>query len=55
VLDLDKLHWDQVTDLGPLREKLAEYRSRISVVLPKLSAAHPELLLLAAMFQHHQG
>ena len=35
----------------PLREKLAAYRSRIRVVLPKLSLAHPELILLAAMFQ----
>ena len=34
VLDLNKLHWDQVTDLEPLRKTLADYRSRISVVLP---------------------
>jgi len=54
VLDLNKLHWDKTTDLGPLREKLANYRSRIRVVLPKLSAAHPELLLLAGMFQHYR-
>jgi hypothetical protein len=38
-----------------LREKLAEYRSRIRVVLPGLSAAHPELLLVAGMFQHYHG
>src|ERR1017187_9125890 len=50
VLDLNKLQWDKVGDLGPLREKLVAYRSRIRVVLPKLSAAHPELLLLAGMF-----
>jgi radical SAM superfamily enzyme YgiQ (UPF0313 family) len=50
VLDLNKLHWDKVEDLRPLREKLAAYRSRIRVILPKLSAAHPELLLLAAIF-----
>ncbi len=55
VLDLNKLHWDQVTDLEPLRKTLADYRSRISVVLPKLSAAHPELLLVAAMFQHYRA
>jgi hypothetical protein len=55
VLDLNKLHWDTGTDLQPLREKLAEYRSRIRVVLPKLSAAHPELLLVAGMFQHYHG
>ncbi|MBI2929659.1 MAG: cobalamin B12-binding domain-containing protein [Verrucomicrobia bacterium] len=55
VLDLQKLHWDKVDDLGPLREKLAEYRSRIRLVLPKLSAAHPELILLASMFGHYKG
>jgi radical SAM superfamily enzyme YgiQ (UPF0313 family) len=51
VLDFKKLHWDKVDNLEPLREKLAGYRSRIRVVLPKLSLAHPELILLAAMFQ----
>ena len=53
VLDFHKLHWDKVGDLGPLRDKLAGYRDRIRVVLPKLSAAHPELLLLAGMFHHY--
>jgi hypothetical protein len=53
VLDLNKLHWDKVEDLRPLREKLADYRSRIRVILPKLSAAHPELLLLASAFHHY--
>ena len=52
-LDLNKLHWDKVDDLRPLREKLAAYRSRIRLVLPKLSAAHPELMLLASMFHHY--
>ena len=52
VLDLKKLHWEKVEDLGPLREKLAAYRSRIRLVLPKLSAVHPELLLLASLFHH---
>lgn len=55
VLDLKKLHWDKATDLQPLREKLAEYRSRIRVVLPKLAAAHPEVILVASMFHHHHG
>ncbi|MBI2946969.1 MAG: cobalamin B12-binding domain-containing protein [Verrucomicrobia bacterium] len=55
VLDLKKLHWEKVDDLGPLREKLAAYRSRIRLVLPKLSVAHPELLLLASMFHHYKG
>ncbi len=53
VLDLKKLRWDKTTDLKPLREKLANYRSRIRVVLPKLSAAHPELILMASMFHHY--
>ena len=53
VLDLNKLHWEKVEDLRPLREKLEAYRSRIRVVLPKLSAAHPELLLLASFFHHY--
>jgi radical SAM superfamily enzyme YgiQ (UPF0313 family) len=55
VLDLNKLHWDKVEDLRPFRERLASYRDRIRVVLPKLSAAHPELLLLAAVFHSYQG
>ncbi len=53
VLDLNTLHWDKVENLHPLREKLAAYRSRIRVVLPKLPAAHPELLLLASVFHHY--
>lgn len=55
VLDLKKLQWDHAMDLQPLRDKLADYRSRIRVILPKLSAAHPELLLIAGMFQHYRG
>lgn len=55
ILDLNKLHWDKVDDLGPLREKLAAYRSRIRLILPKLSASHPELMLLASMFHHYKG
>ncbi|MGA2656387.1 MAG: hypothetical protein ABSH34_02605 [Verrucomicrobiota bacterium] len=50
VLDLKKLQWDKVDDLRPLREKLAAYRSRIRLILPKLAAAHPEVILLASMF-----
>ena len=53
VLDFNKLHWDKVENLRPLAEQLAAYRSRIRVVLPKLSAAHPELLLLATVFHHY--
>jgi radical SAM superfamily enzyme YgiQ (UPF0313 family) len=53
VLDLNKLHWSKTEDLRPLCEKLSAYRSRIRVVLPKLSATHPELLLIASMFHHY--
>jgi hypothetical protein len=55
VLDLKRLHWDKVEDLGPLRARLAAYRSRIRLILPELSAAHPELILLAGVFQHYRG
>jgi hypothetical protein len=50
ILDFNNVHWDKVGDLAPLREKLARYRDRIRVVLPKVSTAHPEVLLLAAVF-----
>jgi radical SAM superfamily enzyme YgiQ (UPF0313 family) len=53
VLDLNNVHWDKVGDLAAMREKLADYKRRIRVVLPKLQAAHPELLLLASMFHHY--
>jgi haloalkane dehalogenase len=55
VLDLKRLHWDKVEDLAPLRAKLADYRSRIRLVLPRLSTGHPELILLAAMFHHYKA
>lgn len=55
VLDLNKLHWDKVDNLQPLRDKLAAHRDRVRLILPKLSAAHPEIILLAAMFQHYKG
>ncbi len=55
VLDLKKLHWNRIDDLGPLREKLEEHRSRIRLILPKLAAAHPELILLAATFHTYKA
>ncbi len=55
VLDLKKLQWDKVEDLRPLREKLSDYRSRIRLILPKVAAAHPEVILLASMFEHYKG
>jgi len=53
VLDLKKLQWNKPEDLLPLKEKLAAYRDRIRVILPKVSAAHPELLILAGLFRHY--
>jgi radical SAM superfamily enzyme YgiQ (UPF0313 family) len=55
VLDLKRLHWEKTGSLRPLADKLASYRSRIRVVLPRLSAAHPELIVLASMFHHYKG
>jgi radical SAM superfamily enzyme YgiQ (UPF0313 family) len=55
VLDLNKLRWDKVDDLRSFREKLSEYRSRIRLVLPRVAAAHPEVILLAGMFQLYNG
>jgi hypothetical protein len=55
VLDLKKLHWDKVDDLRPLREKLAAHRSRIRLILPKLAAVHPELMLFASTFHLYKG
>jgi radical SAM superfamily enzyme YgiQ (UPF0313 family) len=55
VLDLKKLRWEKINDLRPLLEKLASYRSRIRLVLPSASVAHPELSLLTGMFHHYQS
>ena len=51
VLDLKRLNWEKVETLEPLRAKLSAYRSRIQLILPQLSAGHPELILLASAFQ----
>jgi hypothetical protein len=55
VLDLNKLSWDKVDDLRPLFEKLSGYRSHIRLILPKLAATHPEMILLVTMFQLYKG
>lgn len=55
VLDLQRLQWDKIDDLRPLRERLAIYRSRIHLVLPRMSDHHPELRLLAGMFPSYQA
>lgn len=53
VLDLNKLHLDKLEELRHLRENLADYRSRIRVVLPKISPAHAEWRLLESAFTHY--
>ena len=50
VLDFNKLRCNHSDDLRPLCEKLEAYRSRIRIVLPKLSARHPGLMVLASSF-----
>jgi len=55
ILDLKKLRWDKADDLRRFGEKLAAHRSRIRLILPKLSAVHPELVLLAGMFHSYKG
>ena len=55
VLDLNKLHRDKVENLQPMRDKLAAYRSRIRLVLPKLSTGDPELILLDGMFRRYEN
>lgn len=54
VLDLKKLQWDKLGDLRALREGLVAYRSRVHVVLPKLSPAHPEVLRFANAFRVYE-
>ncbi len=55
VLDLNKLKWDKVGDLGPLREKLSTYRALVRLIVPKVAAAHPEGVLLAGMFELYKS
>ncbi|MCX5786957.1 MAG: hypothetical protein NTX64_00380 [Elusimicrobia bacterium] len=58
VLDLKKLRWDGSAASQSLKRHLEEYRSRVRLVLPqlpRLSHAHPELLLLAKVFQLYKS
>lgn len=55
VLDANKLRCEAAGDLRPLLERLSDDRSRIRLVLPRPVAAHPELMLLVAMFSHYKG
>ncbi|MBI4676572.1 MAG: hypothetical protein HY748_03215, partial [Elusimicrobia bacterium] len=41
--------------LKTMREKLARYRDTVRVVLPKLAHAHPEVLILARIFQQYRN
>jgi len=50
VLDMGRLHLDKMEDLRHLRENLAAYRSRIRVILPNISTAHTEWVLLTRSF-----
>ncbi|MFA6002589.1 MAG: cobalamin-dependent protein [Elusimicrobiota bacterium] len=54
ILDFKRLHWEGGQMSPEMRQKLAEYRSRVSLVLPKLQHAHPEILILANMFRHYK-
>ncbi len=51
VLDLKDFRWKEDAALRALAETVGAYRSRIRVVLPRLSHAHPGLLLLTSLFK----
>ncbi|MDD5628892.1 MAG: cobalamin-dependent protein [Elusimicrobia bacterium] len=55
ILDFKRCRWDEKSLSPEFRAKLAEYRDRVRVVLPKLQHAHPELLILAKMFHEYKG
>lgn len=55
ILDFKKLQWGEGSLAPGLRQSFSENRERIRLVLPRLSAAHPELLLLAKVFQLYKG
>lgn len=51
ILDLKQLKWKEEAALRALAAKLEGYRSRIRIVVPRLTPAHPELLLLTSLFK----
>lgn len=56
VLDLKKLNRVEGEEgLRAFRGKILTYSSRIRLVVPNLSCAHPELLILARMLQLYKG
>ncbi|HAM34411.1 MAG TPA: hypothetical protein DEB40_08795 [Elusimicrobia bacterium] len=54
IVDMKRLRGDASMISPELRARLAEYRSRVSLILPKLQHAHPELIILARMFRHYK-
>jgi len=55
ILDLKRFNSDENSLSPEFRAKLAAYRDRVRIVLPKLQHAHPELLILAQMFHEYKG
>lgn len=51
ILDLKNLKWKEEAALRALAAKLGDYRSRIRIVVPRLTPAHPQLLLLTSVFK----
>ncbi|MBI5883147.1 MAG: hypothetical protein HZB91_08590 [Elusimicrobia bacterium] len=54
VFDFKKLQVSEARSLKAMREKLSQYRDTVRVVLPKLAHAHPELLILAKIFEQYR-
>ncbi|MBI5882329.1 MAG: hypothetical protein HZB91_04410, partial [Elusimicrobia bacterium] len=55
VFDFKKLQISEAKTLKAMREKLSRYRDTVRVVMPKLAHAHPELLILAKIFQQYRN
>ncbi|MBI5208549.1 MAG: hypothetical protein HY927_01085 [Elusimicrobia bacterium] len=55
VLDFKKLQASEGPAVAALREKLAAYRDRVRLVMPKLAHAHPEVLILAKIFHQYKA
>ncbi|MBI5624098.1 MAG: hypothetical protein HY924_09985 [Elusimicrobia bacterium] len=55
VFDFKKFQVSEAKTLKSMREKLSQYRDTVRVVFPKLAHAHPELLILAKIFQQYHN
>ncbi|MBI5622230.1 MAG: hypothetical protein HY924_00480 [Elusimicrobia bacterium] len=55
VFDFKKLQVSEAKTLKAMRERFSQYRDTVRVVLPKLAHAHPELLILARIFEQYRG